>query len=60
MQIQIPWGLIAIFISLSSFYYFNQKRKIKKEERLEKLNERKQLVLDSLPKSKSVEPNKEN
>jgi uncharacterized ion transporter superfamily protein YfcC len=58
-QIQIPWGLIAIFISLSLFYYFNQKNKIKKEERREKLNESRQQLLDSMLKTKSEETNKE-
>ncbi len=58
-MIQIPWGLIAIFISLSLFYYFNQKRKIKKEERREILNERRQQLLDFILKTKSSETNNE-
>lgn len=57
MQIKIPWGLIAIFISLSLFYYFKQKRRIKNEERRERINESRQQLMDSLIKSKSAETN---
>jgi len=48
MSLPIPWGLMAIVISLSLFYYFNQKTRIKKEERREKLKERHQAYLDTL------------
>jgi hypothetical protein len=46
MQIPIPLGLIAIFISLFTFYYFNKKARIRKQERRERLNEKRQEFLD--------------
>ena len=60
MQIQIPWGLILIFISLSFFYYFTQKTRIKREERREKLKESRQKVLDSLLTAKMNQQEKES
>jgi hypothetical protein len=52
MQIPIPWGLIAIFISLGTFYYFNKKARIKKQERRDRLNEKRQEFLDAILKNK--------
>ena len=52
MQIPIPWGLIAIFISLFAFYYFNKKLQIKKQESRDRLNERRQEFLDAILKNK--------
>lgn len=52
MQILIPWGLIAIFTSFSLFYYFNRKAQIKRQERRDKLNEKRQELLDAILKSK--------
>ena len=53
MEIRIPWTLILIFISLSLFYYFNQKARIKREDRRQKRNERAEKYLDLLVKSNS-------
>lgn len=51
MNITGLWGLMAIFVSLSLFYYFNQKAKINREERRERSKERQQNHLDTLLKS---------
>jgi len=48
MQINSPYLFIAIFISLSLFYYFNQKIRIRKEERRERLKEKHQEYLNVL------------
>jgi hypothetical protein len=50
MQIPIPWGFIAIFISLFTFYYFNKKARLRKQERRERLKEKRQEFLDSVLK----------
>ena len=50
MHLPIPWGLVAIFISLSAFYYFNQKSKIRRQNKREKVNEKRQEILDLLKK----------
>jgi hypothetical protein len=44
----IPWILIAIFVSLCLFYYFNQKASNRREDRRERLREKRQEYLDSL------------
>lgn len=46
----IPYGLIAIFIALSFFYYVSQKSRIRREERKDRLNAKRQELLDSLVK----------
>jgi len=46
----IPYGLIAIFIALSFFYYVNQKSRIRREERKDRLIAKRQELLDSLVK----------
>lgn len=53
MQVQIPWGLIAIFISLGAFYYFNQKTKLRRKARRDRLIEKRQEYLDALIKNNS-------
>ncbi len=53
MQVQIPWGLIAIFISLTAFYYFNQKTKLRRKARRDRLIEKRQEYLDALIKNNS-------
>ena len=53
MQIPIPWGLIAIFISLGTFYYFNRKAQVKRQNRKDKLNETRQAFLDTILKNKA-------
>ena len=52
MRIVIPWRLILVFFSLATFYYFNQKRKTRNDERRERLNETRQAYLDALLKKK--------
>lgn len=48
MRITLLWGLIAIFISLSLFYYFNQRARMRREERRDRLKEKHQEYIDSL------------
>lgn len=48
----IPVGLILIFFSLATFYYFNQKRKINRENRQEKLEEKREELLNTLRNAK--------
>ena len=55
MDIQMPWGLIAIFLSLCIFYYVNKKNKIRRKERQEKPNDARQAFLDSLIKDNNKE-----
>lgn len=51
MDITGIWGLIAIFISLSLFYYFIQKAKANREDKRERSKERKQKHLDAVLRS---------
>ncbi|MEP7372627.1 MAG: hypothetical protein ABI675_04510 [Chitinophagaceae bacterium] len=55
----IPVGLILIFFSLVTFYYFNQKRKINKENRQERLEEKREQLLNALRKAKDKNTLKE-
>jgi len=48
----ITVGLILIFFPLATFYYFNQKRKINKENRQERLEEKREQLLSALRKAK--------
>jgi hypothetical protein len=50
VSIVVPWGMIAIFISLYLFNEFNRIRKAKRENRREYMNERRQQLLDNLLK----------
>jgi len=59
MQIPIPWGLIAIFISLVSFYYFNQKKRLKNQDRRNRLNEKRHEYIDAFTE-KNQNKNDEN
>jgi hypothetical protein len=51
MTIYIPWGIIAIFISLYIFYEYNGVQKAKHNERRRERNERRQGLLDKTLKS---------
>lgn len=48
----IPWLLILVFFSIASFYYFNEKRKIRRDQRREKLDEKREELLETLRRSK--------
>ena len=50
VNIVVPWGMIAIFISLYLFREFNRIRKAKRENRREYMNKRRQELLDNLLK----------
>lgn len=50
LNIVVPWGLIAIFISFYLFKEYNRVRKAKRENRREYMNERRQELLDNLLK----------
>jgi len=51
MNIYLPWGFIAIFISFYIFREFNRVKKAKRDERRDELNERRQELLDKVLKS---------
>jgi hypothetical protein len=50
ITIVVPWGLIAIFISLYLFREHNRVKKAKRENRREYINERRQELLDNVVK----------
>jgi hypothetical protein len=50
LNIVVPWGLIAIFISFYLFKEYNRVRKAKRENRREYMNERRQELLDNVLK----------
>ncbi len=52
MTIYIPWGFIAICISLYIFYEYNRVQKAKRKERRKELNERRKEFLNEVVKSK--------
>lgn len=60
MNITGIWGLIAIFISLSLFYYFIQKAKTNREDRRERSKERQQKHLDAVLRSLAEKDQTEN
>jgi uncharacterized membrane protein len=47
---RIPILLVGVFISLSLFYYFNQKMKIKREQRRDRFEEKQEAILEMLRK----------
>lgn len=48
MKIFVPWGAMLIIISLWMLREYNRVRKAKREERQERLNDRRQELLDNL------------
>ena len=57
LTIVVPWGLIAIFISLYIFREYNRMRRAKRDNRREYMNERRQELLDNvLKKNKKSNP----
>ena len=60
VNIIVPWGRIAIFISLYIFREYNRVTKAKRENRREYLNERRQELLDNVvKKNKKTTPGDE-
>jgi hypothetical protein len=53
VNIIVPWGLIAVFISFYLFNESNRVKKAKREERREYMNERRQQILDGVIKPKN-------
>jgi hypothetical protein len=49
---RIPWLLILVFFSIASFYYFNEKRKIRRDQRKERLDEKREELLEALRRSR--------
>lgn len=47
---QLPIGAMVIFISLFLFYYYNQKASIKRQERRDRLQQKRQEQLEQLLK----------
>ena len=52
MNLYVPWGFIAIFISLYIFREYNRVKKARQEERREEINQRRQELLDNVIKAK--------
>ena len=52
MNLYIPWGFIAIFISFYIFREYNRVKKARQEERREEINQRRQELLDNVIKAK--------
>src|SRR5579871_4495418 len=50
INIIVPWGLIAIFISLYLFKEYNRANKERRENRREYMNQRRQELLDDVLK----------
>lgn len=50
INIVVPWGMIAIFISLYLFREYNRVRKAKRENRREYMNKHRQQLLDNILK----------
>jgi Flp pilus assembly protein TadB len=59
MTIYFPWGLIAIFVVLYSFYSVNRKRHNKRTERQEHLAEMQEELIHSLKEKNNKEQNDE-
>jgi phosphotransferase system glucose/maltose/N-acetylglucosamine-specific IIC component len=49
----LPIGLILIFFSFATFYYFNQKRKISREARQDRLDEKREELLSAIRNAKA-------
>jgi hypothetical protein len=61
VNIVVPWGMIAIFISFYLFKEYNRVKKAKRENRREYMNERRKELLDNvLKKNKKSTPDKNN
>ncbi|HTR31660.1 MAG TPA: hypothetical protein VMH27_20450 [Puia sp.] len=57
VNVIVPWGLIAIFISLYLFKEYNRANKARRENRREYMNQRRQELLDDiLKKNKKSDP----
>jgi hypothetical protein len=50
INIVVPWGMIAILISLYLFREYNRVRKAKRENRREYMNKHRQQLLDNILK----------
>jgi hypothetical protein len=50
INLVVPWGMIAIFISLYLFREYNRVRKAKRENRREYMNKHRQELLDNILK----------
>jgi hypothetical protein len=57
INIIVPWGLIAVFISFYVFNESNRAKKARRDERREYMNERRQQVLEGVIKSKNKRSN---
>lgn len=60
MRTMMPIILILVFLSLTSFYYFGQKARIRREKRQEKMREKYENLLNTLHREdERKESNKE-
>lgn len=55
MRMQIPWGLILIFVSLFIFYYTSKKSGLIRDNRRDNLRNRRQELLDATLRKKNVD-----
>jgi len=60
INIIIPWGLIAVFISFYLFSEFNRVKRAKRDYRREYMNERRQQILDNVIKAKNKNSDNKN
>ena len=60
INILVPWGLMAVFISFYLFGEFNRVKKARREERREYMNERRQEILNKVIKEKNKNTNTKN
>jgi hypothetical protein len=56
----LPIGLILIFFSLATFYYYNQKRKINREARKDRLQEKREELLKAIRTAKPKKGDQED
>jgi hypothetical protein len=57
INLAVPWGMIAIFISLYLFREYNRVKKAKRENRRDYMNKHRQELLDNiLKKNKKAAP----
>ena len=60
INIIVPSGLMAVFITFYLFSEFNRVRRAKRDERRENMNERRQQILDNVIKGKDKNSDNKN
>jgi hypothetical protein len=49
MEIPIPGIMFAAIVSLGIFYYYNRKATLRREEKRDRLNSRRQVYMNVMP-----------